>query len=194
MTDENWFSLANSLIAAAAGVGGVAVGAFMTAWEQRREARRAFVRQQLSEFYSPMLARRGQLIAALVVEGAAGGSGGEGAGGPLDRTAMAARWLYESAPARFDAAVYPLLVSLLDAFIANLWLAQSSTRKHLEAVALQVATIQSDQARGGPRRGGRVHLDHLYDFLADIDEQFVVLQTALRDSEYDGWRWPWIAR
>src|ERR1700722_8823004 len=55
--------LASPLIAAGAGLGGVALGGAITVWSQTRERRNTRVREKLDKFYSPLLGMRMQILA-----------------------------------------------------------------------------------------------------------------------------------
>jgi hypothetical protein len=63
MLDGSWpgWSLMQSGISAASGLLGVFVGAWMTYRSQKKERRAAHLRQQLQEFYSPMLGMRANI-------------------------------------------------------------------------------------------------------------------------------------
>src|SRR2546426_6785184 len=60
MTGES--SIASVLIAAISGLGGAALGAWLTARSQKAERRNARIRQQVDEFYAPLLAMRVQIF------------------------------------------------------------------------------------------------------------------------------------
>jgi hypothetical protein len=57
MLDSSWpgWGLMQSVIAAISGLGGVVVGSFMTARNQKADKKRERIQQQLREFYSPLL-------------------------------------------------------------------------------------------------------------------------------------------
>ena len=63
--DGSWpgWTLMQSGISAAAGLIGVITGAWMTSRNQARDRKQAHVRQQLQEFYSPVLGMRQELAA-----------------------------------------------------------------------------------------------------------------------------------
>jgi len=56
-------AVAGALIAAAAGLVGVAVGGYWAAHNQRRERQQRRISEQLAEFYGPMLGLRAQVLA-----------------------------------------------------------------------------------------------------------------------------------
>ncbi len=65
MFDGSWpgWTLAQSGISATAGLLGVFAGAMMTSRNQKKERKNAHTRQQLQEFYSPMLGMRQEIAA-----------------------------------------------------------------------------------------------------------------------------------
>jgi hypothetical protein len=66
------------LISAASGLGGVGIGGWIASHNQKQERRQRFLREQLTEFYAPLLGRRERLRAGaeirLKVRDAAGAS------------------------------------------------------------------------------------------------------------------------
>jgi hypothetical protein len=55
--------LASPIIAAFAGLGGVALGGAIASWSQSKERQQARVREKLDKFYSPLLGIRMQILA-----------------------------------------------------------------------------------------------------------------------------------
>jgi hypothetical protein len=56
-------SLVNALVPALSGLAGVGIGGWITSHNQKRERRETHIKEQLSEFYSPLLGIRSQIKA-----------------------------------------------------------------------------------------------------------------------------------
>jgi hypothetical protein len=61
--DEDTTHFVIAIVTAATGLIGVALGGWISSYSQREERRRAFLRSQLDEFYSPMLGLRERILA-----------------------------------------------------------------------------------------------------------------------------------
>lgn len=135
------------VIAATAGLVGVFVGAGLNSWfssrRERTQRRHAFIEQQLSEFYSPLLGLRAEVKALselrVKLQNEAGAAWQElSAGvapGPEAQALTAQRFPEFQALIEYDnkkliERLLPAYRKMLELFRDKLWLAEEETRKH----------------------------------------------------------------
>lgn len=137
------------LIAAASALIGVTIGGFITSHNQKKERRQRFIREQLTEFYAPLLGMRERLRAGgeirLSVRTAAGAEWPrlveEARAHSLDRLRELEeqRWpqfqrIIEDDNRKLEAEDIPQYHQMLDLFTAKMHLAEPSTRQHFSAL------------------------------------------------------------
>ena len=141
-------ALATSVIAAAAGLLGVAVGGWIAAHSQRKARAHDFFRLQLDKFYSPMLGIRALILAKSQVRTEVSGAA-DMAWRRLTSSASgdvgALRKLEEERFPDFEKIIsennrqlieklLPSYQKMVDIFSSNMWLAEPSTLQHFGAL------------------------------------------------------------
>ena len=137
MFDGSWpgWGLMQSGISAGAGLVGVIVGGVVTAHNQKAERRNARIREQLHDFYSPLLGIREEILAKsemrTKVHSAAGVAWQK-------QVKIHNRFVPDDVAARFDKVqsyskeqlekeLVPLYRRMLELYLSNKWLAEKST-------------------------------------------------------------------
>ena len=139
MFDGSWpgWTLAQSGVSATAGLVGVVVGALMTSLNQKKERKHAHIRQQLQEFYSPMLGMRQWIVAkeesrrkinvmvnTIIEESKADDPGGVRRGHrfPDERKALIGLSAHDHK--QWEEEILPLYREMLKKFTSEMWLVQ----------------------------------------------------------------------
>jgi len=186
------------LISAASGLIGVAIGGWIASHNQKQERRQRFIRDQLTEFYAPLLGMRKRLRAGgeirLKVRTAAGAEWQrlveEARAHSLDRLreleeqrSPAFEKIIEDDNRKLEAEYIPLYRQMLDLATSKMHFAESSTRQHFGALVefvelwercLRGALPGEVVARIGPDE------ENLSAFYADLEANFTQLQDALK--------------
>jgi hypothetical protein len=124
-------------ISATAGLVGVVVGALMTSLNQKKERKHAHIRQQLQEFYSPMLGMRQWIVAkeesrrkinkmvkTTIEESKANAPGGVQRGPYYSDERKAFRGLGDYDIKQWEEEILPLYREMLKKFTSEMWLVQ----------------------------------------------------------------------
>ena len=137
------------LISAVSGLGGVGVGGWIASHNQKQERRQRFIRDQLTEFYAPLLGMRERLRAGgeirLKVRSAAGTEWArlveEAREHSLDRLRELEeqRWpeyarIIENDNRKLETEDSPQYHQMVDLFTAKMHLSEPSTRQHFGAL------------------------------------------------------------
>ena len=145
MLDSSWpgWTLLQSGIAASAGLGGVLIGSWMTARNQRIERRNAYITRQLQEFYSPMLSMRTDMAAKTETsrkinaiadrtfkEAKPSDSVNDRGKSYTHEQIVAVRDLRKYDYSQWESNIFPLYEKMLNHFMDHMWLAEPSTAKH----------------------------------------------------------------
>jgi|SRR6266404_8398656 len=200
MTASDLFSAAVApLVSAASGLVGVALGAMLTSRNQRQERRQRFIREQLAEFYAPMLGIRELLRAKgdirLKVRNAAGTVWPrlmkEALEGGIEhlretREQLSPKFgkIIEDDNRQLEAELIPLYHQMADLFTAKMHLAEPSTRQYFGAL-IEFVEMWERSLRGalpgdviecvGPNE------EKLTVFYTDLGTNFERLQAALKE-------------
>jgi hypothetical protein len=184
-------------ISAAAGITGVAVGSWIAARTQRRERWQRRIREQLDEFYGPMLALRGQIRARselrrdvdeLADEERSGQreqhDGREGREALGERGRGFQRELdYEDTQLR--EVLLPLYRQMREHFAAHMSLAEPSTRRNFHPLARYVEAWDHSSEKRFPGDTLRKITDRYGQMLgilySDLEEQSDHLSSQLRE-------------
>ena len=150
MLNSTWI---DTLIPAASGLVGVAIGGWLTALNQKRERREAHIKNQLSALYSPLVGIRSQIKAKsevrLRLTNLANASWHEKFAG-IEDPARKKQIIGKDRP-DYDKLqnynnrqqveeIVPLYRKMLAIFTDNMWLAEPSTRSHYAALVEFVET------------------------------------------------------
>ena len=142
-------ALMNIIIPSISALLGVLIGGWISSGNQRLERHHNRIREQVDNFYSPLLGKRAQILAKselrLKVSGATGAAWRQLMGrfddAPLKVTKQVheERWpdfekVVEENNRRFIEEVMPLYKEMVDHFAANMGLAEPSTRDHFGAL------------------------------------------------------------
>lgn len=143
--DASWpgWTLAQSGISAGAGLAGVIAGAWLTSRNEKRERKHTRIRQQLQEFYSPMVGMRQELAAKeesrmkinsmvkrVFEESKTEDQYGIRSSGYSPDERKALRGLAEHDHKQWREEILPLYKAMLKKFTSEMWLAEPSTRAH----------------------------------------------------------------
>ena len=199
MTDgifTNWHDIIQAAITGAAGLLGVSVGGWITAWNQRREREFARLHEQLMGFYAPMRGLRAEIRAKSEVRTKIHGVAQElwpkkfeGIDDPevtkrIDREeAPKYEKIFDYSNKQLKEDLVPLYRKMLQHFSINMGLAELSTLEHYAAFVEFVELW--NRALDGSLPGEVVNrLDHsetkvkpLYE---DIDQHFKRLNARLK--------------
>jgi hypothetical protein len=199
MFDGSWpgWTLAQSGISATAGLMGVFVGAMMTSLNQKKERKHAHIRQQLQEFYSPMLGMRQEIAAkeesrrkinemvhTTIKESKANDPSGVPRGHYFPDERKALMGLSAHDHKQWEEEILPLYGEMLKKFTSELWLAEPSTRAHYGELTNFVERWSRVQAlTDAAEVAWRVDLSDenvnpLYD---DLEVHFTRLQKLIRE-------------
>jgi len=187
------------LISATSGLCGVVLGGMIAFQSQKRERRQRFVREQLSEFYAPMLGYRERLKARgelrLKVRTVAG-SEWERLTERTRETGMGAmhelqekRWpefqrIIEYDNKQLEESDIPVYRQMLELCASKMHLAEPSTRAHLPALVEFVGLWERFLTDNLPHEVARrigADEENLKPLYADLSENFARLQTALKE-------------
>jgi hypothetical protein len=189
------WGIAQSAITAVAGLGGVGVGAFMTGHNQKKERKNARIKEQLQDFYSPLLALRAEIKAKsefrLKVRNAAGSAWTEKFGG--ERTPERSQSISERDGPVYDKIIdydnkqledelIPQYQKMIDCFSTHLWLANASTLKHYSTLVEYVEVWNRYLAKAIPGevvRAVSVEEKMLYPLYEDLQRNFDALNDEL---------------
>lgn len=142
-----WVGILQSAIAAGAGLLGVGIGGVITAKSQKRERRNSRIRQQLEQFYSPMLGMREEIKAKSELRARLHSMANQtweeellGHGPETKAQIVEARWgafqkLVEYSDEQRRSELIPLYARMLEHFSANMWLCEASTRDQYAALS-----------------------------------------------------------
>jgi len=191
-------SLASLIVPVAAGLGGVTLGAFLTAWNERRRRQLDFIEKQLEEFYAPLLSIRKHVralselrVRVATVSGAvwqelcadARERGGAQALQELTTARSPAfNAIVEYENEQWKSELLPSYRQMLAIFREKFWLAEGSTREHFQKLIVYIelweralnGTIPGEViAELGVREA---ELDPLY---SDLERSFEVLRHKL---------------
>ena len=187
-----------ALISAASGLLGVFLGGWLTHRNQSVERQQGFRREQLSEFYSPMLGYREQLKARrarkLEIHNAAGSEWARLAESAAEMGTEATHELLENRWPEYQQVIdydnrqledleIPMFRQMLELFTSKMHLAEPSTRAHLSALVQFVVTWERVLTRSLPREVlSRIRADEekLEPFYADLTRTFEDLQGRLK--------------
>ena len=142
------------IIPAAAGLGGVILGAFLSAWNERRRRRLDFIEKQLQELYAPLLSIRKHVRALsdlrVRVSTVSGGVWEELCRDAQERGGtQALQELRSERSAAFNAIIeydneqwkselLPSYEQMLAIFREKFWLAEGSTREHFQKLIVYI--------------------------------------------------------
>lgn len=187
------------LISAASGLCGVALGGILALRGQKRERRQRFIREQISEFYAPMLGYRERLKARgelrLKVHNAAGSEWARLAERTREMGMDAMRGLQEQRWPEFQRVIeydnkqleeadIPVYRQMLDLFTSKVHLAEPSTRAHFSALVEFIGLWERFLTDNLPHEvASRIGADeeNLKPLYADLNENFARLQAALKE-------------
>ncbi len=187
------------LISAVSGLGGVGVGGWIASRNQKKERRQRFRRDQLTEFYAPLLGMRQRLRAGgeirLKVRNAAGAAWPrlveEAREHSLDRLRELEeqRWpafekIIEDDNRKLEGEYIPIYRQMLGLFTSKMHLAEPSTRQHFGALVEFVELWE--RCLGGALPGEVVASigpdeENLSAFYADLEANFTRLQDGLKE-------------
>lgn len=178
--------IVSSLITAVVGFLGVGVGSWLTVRDLKEQRRREFLRAQLSELYSPLLAGRQRIAATHIMHVgiAAGRKAAFGGDSPGLRAKALARQ-DELHAEHYVSQLLPLYKEMLRTFSERLWLAESSTRDHFAKLAAQVDGIDralQDVAMTAEVRAKLLSPEHTARLGEDVGQHFTRLQSELKDA------------
>jgi hypothetical protein len=188
-----------ALISAASGLCGVLIGGWISSRNQRQERRQRFIRDQLTEFYAPLLGMRERLRAGrairLKVTNAAGTACSRHEEKALEggierhREWEEKRWpgllnIIEENIRKQEAEDIPLFRQMLDLFTSKLHLAEPTTHKQFGTL-VEFVELWEDWLHGslpgevaeliGPNE------ENLSAFYADLEANFTRLQEGLKE-------------
>ena len=189
-------SLVNTLIPAASGLLGVAIGGWATALNQKRERRNAHIKSQLSEFYSPLLGIRSQIKAksevrlkVTTVAGSLWPAKFADIEDPMlkkkitDMDGPAYDRLQDYNNRQLTDEIVPLYRKMLAIFTECMWLAEPSTMRHYAALVEYVEIWNRFLDQSLPREVLQ-QIEHkeetLKPFYADLEQHFTALSKRLR--------------
>jgi hypothetical protein len=180
-----------SLISAPlSGLLGVGIGGWIASHNQNQERRHRFIRDQLTEFYAPLLGMRERLRAGgeirLKVRDAAGTEWPrivDEAPETAERRWPAFEQIIDYDNAKLQVEDIPLYRQMMDLFTAKMHLAEPSTRQHYGAL-LEFVELWERHLRGALPRElvGRIgpNEKNLSAFYADLESNFAQLQAAIK--------------
>ena len=123
-------------ITASAGIAGVIVGGFLNRWNDRRKARLEHAKQQLSEFYSPVLSLRrhiralSELRATISDVASTVYLSGERQARPRQETASALNGLTQFDNEQMKGVLLPMYREIMTIFREKYWLADTEVQEH----------------------------------------------------------------
>jgi hypothetical protein len=198
MTADLFSETIAPLIAAVSGLSGVLIGGLIASHHQRQERRQRFSRDQLTEFYAPLLGMRERLRARgeirLKVNNAADAAwrsrmeeAGEGGIENLSKTeeTLWPRYqrIIDDHNEQLKNDLMPLYRQMADVFTAKMQFAEPSTRQHFRALIEFVELWERyvrDALPGAVADRVVPSEERLSDFYADLQTNFERLQVALK--------------
>jgi len=186
----------NALIPAVSGLVGVAIGGWATALNQGRERKTARIKQQLSEFYSPLIGIRSQIKAKSDVRLKVTSAAHEiwsgkfrGIDDPFmkkgisDHEGPAFEKLFDYNNNQILDEIIPLYRKMLDTFTEKMWLAEPSTIAEYSALVefVELWNRFLDKSLPGELVDKIGHKEeHLAPFYADLEKHFAQLSKRLK--------------
>jgi hypothetical protein len=147
-------SIASIVIPAAAGLGGVTLGAFLTAWNDRRRRRLDFIEKQLQELYAPLLSIRKHVralselrVRVATVSGnvweelctdARKRGGAQALQELRAERSSAFNAIIEHENEQWKSELLPSYKQMLTIFREKFWLAEDSTREHFQKLIVYI--------------------------------------------------------
>ena len=195
---STWTGIVQSAIAAASGLLGVLAGSLLTGRNQRIERRNARLREQLQEFYSPMLGMRALILskseARQKIRWIAETVWHELFSGVTDPDRK--RKIEEEHSPSFDKLqdynnaqlqeeIIPSYQKMLDHFTTHFWLAERSTQRHYDTLCEFVEIWKRSLDKSLPSRVvSRIQHDEkkLYPFYNDLQDHFDRLRGELKED------------
>lgn len=146
--------IASIIIPAAAGLGGVILGAYLTAWNERKRRRADFIEKQLQELYAPLLSIRKHVralselrVRVATVSGSVWQelcSDARERGGALALQELTAERssafnaIIEYENEQWKSELLPSYEQMLTIFREKFWLAEDSTREHFQNLIVYI--------------------------------------------------------
>ncbi len=196
---SGWSVVVQSAVGAVSALIGVLIGSIMTARNQKIERKNARLREQLQEFYSPLLGMRALILskseARQKIKGIADAVWIEMFDGVTDPDTK--REIQEEHLPSFDKLqdydntqlqeeIVPLYRKMLDHFTSHIWLAERSTQKHYDALCefVEVWNRSLDKSLP-PQVAGKIQHDEkrLYPFYNDLQDHFDRLGEELKEEK-----------
>jgi hypothetical protein len=200
MLGDGWPQYLNPAISAVSGLCGVTLGGWITYRSQRKERKQNFIREQLSEFYAPMLGYRNRLRAKneerLKIREMAGTVWQRLVDRAREVGIDAVRELNEKRWPEFEKIIHydnkqlvevdlPVYSQMLDLFTSKLHLAEASTRTHLPALVEFIERwnrlIKYTLPREVVEEAGASE-QKLMPLYLDLEQNFERLQAALKEQ------------
>lgn len=140
-------TIAVAAIGAIAAIVGVVVGGLITIWNDRRKARLEYARQQLSDFYSPILSLRRHIRALSELRKTIGDVANGLYLSDMERhtreeRAKALNGMVEFDNEQMKSILLPMYRQMLDIFRQKYWLAEPEVQEHYAALAEYVELWQ----------------------------------------------------
>lgn len=175
------------IIAPASGLLGVAVGGYFTAQNQKRERQQQRIKDELAEFYSPMLGLRAQVLA----KSERAQSRHRGMQNlRAERFPLFEKIIYYNNQQQLAEEIIPAYRKMVDLFISRMHLADCSALQHFPAL-LEFVEIWNRWLDKSLPPEVLEQLNHseqkLYPFYEDLASNFARLQQELQEKH--GWRW-----
>jgi hypothetical protein len=193
--DGSGWTLIQSGISAAAGLIGVVTGALMTSLNQARERKQTHIRQQLQEFYSPMLGMKEELAAkeearrkirgdviAIIENSKASDPTGVPRVSYYDDERKAIFGLSAIDHEQWKNEILPLYKKMLEKFTSEMWLAEPSTRSHYGELSNFVERWKrADALTDAAEVAWKIDLtdENVKPLYADLENHFIRLQKLL---------------
>jgi len=146
-----------AVIGATAAVGGVVVSGLVTRWNDRRKARLDYARQQLSEFYSPILSLRRHIRALSELRKKVGEAVDEvylsdaREKRPREETSKALNDTIEFDNEQMKSVLLPMYRQMMSIFREKYWLAEPEVQEHFAALVEYVELWQRNFDKTIPR-------------------------------------------
>lgn len=150
--------LSQSLIAAASGLLGVIIGGLITTWNQRNERKISYLRDQLRDFYAPLLGMCAQTLAKARTSPKIAKSRIDERLNQLNQTSNPDainrisdefleydKRIDEDNKNQFDNEVFPAYRDMLDRFTNHMWLSEPSTREFYDGLVELVELLRLDK-------------------------------------------------
>jgi hypothetical protein len=190
------WGIASSVIAAMSGLGGVIIGGLITSRNQKIERKKARIRQQLQEFYSPLLGMRLEIKAKSDVRNKLHKVTNvewtklfEGIDDPDEKQRLEkGHWpRFEKVPefseTQLRDELIPLYRKMLDYFSTHMWLAEKSTLSFFSAFT-EFVEIWNRHLSGSLPAEVINSIDHkesdLFPFYEDLRRNFDLLSDELK--------------